>query len=78
VIADPRRAWESRSRTRAGDLKRPIDLAREVAGLTRKLIGTRMEGHLFWDRHAETWTTGAVCLLLVRLSEGDRRIRLVV
>ena len=69
---------ENKSKGRTGVIERPIYLRREVAELTRKLIGIRTEGRLFWDRDAETWTTGTLWLPLARLGEGDQGIRLVV
>jgi hypothetical protein len=59
-------------------IKRPIDLTRELAEPTRKLIGNRMEGQLFLDRDGETGTLWTLWLPQSRLWRGDFGIRLVV
>ena len=50
----------NKTKNKTGVKKRPIYLTPELVELTRQLIGTRTEGHLFLNRDGNPWTTDTV------------------
>jgi integrase len=60
---------ENKTKGQTGVKKRPIYLTPELADLTRRLIGSRTEGHLFLNRYGEPWTTDTLRLRFSRLRE---------
>jgi integrase len=57
----------NKTKNQTGVKKRPIYLTPELADLTRKLMTSRTEGHLFLNRSREPWTTDTLRLRFARL-----------
>jgi integrase len=57
----------NKTKNQTGVEKRPIYLTPELAELTRKLMSSRTEGHLFLNRSRELWTTDTLWLRFARL-----------